>query len=328
MNVPLQAELKAVDNYDALAADWRRLEAHADGSPFTAWPWVSAWLHHLPQGITPLLFRAEDAEGLVALALLVDTRERGVRRIFGGRTLFVQETGDNDLDGITVEYAGLLTRRGREEAAYKALFAKLDGMPRWYKLRLSASGQAAAILAALPDSLRAFNVRERPSYFVDLAAVRAEGGDYLAKIGSNTRSGLRRTRRHYEARGPLRIEVATETQQALDWLDEVRLLHERYWRSKNKPGSFASAFFVAFHEHLVRENTRSGFTHLVRVMAGDLVVGYLYNLVWRGDVYFYNAGLNYGALDRKQDRPGFLALLLAIEKYQRDGLRNYDFLAG
>jgi len=323
----VDAELTPIGDHSELGADWRRLEDACDNSPFTAWPWVATWLKHLPREISPLVFRARDADGVVALALLVESRERGIRGLLGGRSMLVQETGDEDLDGITVEYAGLLARRGREEAAYRALLEKLEQTRRWQALRMSASTHAQVVLAALPSGLRAYSRIERPSYFVDLAALRAAGETHLEGISSSTRSGLRRTRRAYEHRGPISVAVATEPALALSWLEELRVLHERYWRRKGKRGSFGSAFFAAFHEDLVGRHTTSGFTQLMRITAGDVVVGYLYNLVWRGGVYFYNAGLNYGALE-KHDRPGFLAHMVAIQKYLDDGMQIYDFLAG
>ncbi len=323
----VDAELTTIGDVSELGADWHRLEAVSDNSPFTAWPWVSTWLRHLPREITPLVFRARDAQGLLAVALLVESRERGIRGLLGGRSMLVQETGDDDLDGITVEYAGVLSRRGGEEAAYRALFEALAGKKRWHALRMSASTHAHAVAAALPAELRAYSMFERPSYFVDLAALRAAGEDHLAGISSSTRSGLRRTRRAYEHRGPISIAAATDPALALAWLEELRVLHERYWRSKGKRGSFGSAFFAAFHEDLVGQNTTNGFTQLLRITAGDVIVGYLYNLVCRGRVYFYNAGLNYGALE-KHDRPGFLAHMVAIQKYLDDGMDIYDFLAG
>lgn len=327
MTERLHSELIPLDDYADLGTDWRRLEETADGSPFLAWPWVDVWLKHLPRETSPIVFRARDEAGIAALAMLVDARERGVRRLLGRSTL-MQETGDRRIDAITIEYAGLLARCGCTRACYRALFDTLAAKPSWYRLRISATTHANAIAAAIPDNLRAFSMRERPSYFVDLADVRAGGGDYLARIGSNTRSGLRRTQRDYEARGPIRVDVADSPELALRWLAELRALHQRYWRGKGKAGAFGNPDFAAFHEHLVRENTSNGFTNVVRVTAGGLVVGYLYQLVWRNGVYFYNAGLNYNALDRKRDRPGILANLAAIQKYLNDGRRVYDFLAG
>jgi CelD/BcsL family acetyltransferase involved in cellulose biosynthesis len=321
-------ELIPLDRCPTLEADWRALEHIADGSPFTCWAWVSVWLRHLPPRFRPLVFRAQDDAGLFALGLLVDVPERGVRRLFGNRSVHLQETGDIDLDEVTIEYAGLLTRRGAEPLAYAALFDSLCAHDRrWRSLRISASTHAMAIADALPETLCAFRWHSSPSCFVDLAAVRAAGGDYIASLGSSTRAGLRKTQRGYEKLGALQVEVATEPALALAWLDELRVLHEHYWQGRGERGSFASAFFVDFHRDLLREGAAAGFTQLLRITAGPVLVGYLYNLVWRGKAYFYNAGLNYGAVPH-HDRPGYLGHLVAIEKYLADGLDAYDFLAG
>jgi CelD/BcsL family acetyltransferase involved in cellulose biosynthesis len=323
----VDAQLIAIDDCVDLASDWRALEAMSDGSPFTAWPWISVWLGHLPPYIRPYVFRASDAAGLVALALLVDAPKRALRRLFGVRSLLLQETGVSDIDEITIEYTGLLMRRGSERSAYSALFETLLRTPQWQSLRISASAHAQPVMAALPNEMRAFSVSEQPSYLTDLAAIRDGGGDYLAALRKSTRSGLRRTRRAYEAHGEIKVEVARDPRQALDWLKELRTLHQSYWHGKGKRGSFDSAYFTEFHEDLVRTTSADGFTDLVRVSAGPLIVGYLYNIRWGNRIYVYNTGLNYGALAR-EDRPGYLAHLVAIEKYLHEGIDTYDFLAG
>jgi CelD/BcsL family acetyltransferase involved in cellulose biosynthesis len=323
-----RGELIALADYGDLGADWQRLEAAADCAPFLSWAWVSIWLRHLPKTIRPLVFRLRVNGEIVALTLLVHVRERGIRRLAGVRPIMVQETGDDVIDEITIEYAGLLVRRGEEARAYSALFAALEDPPRrWGSLRISASTHAQAIAEALPPTMRAFVTRSSPSYRVDLAALRASGRSYLEALSSGTRNILRKTRRAYEALGPLRADVAPDADVALQYLDELRGLHDRYWKSKGLRGSFASAFFVAFHRDLVRECTASGFTQLIRISAGPATIGYLYNLVWRGQAYFYNAGLNYGLLAH-HDRPGYLAQLLAIELHLAGDTLCYDLLAG
>ena len=325
MKPALAAELIRLDEYPDLGADWRALEESAESSPFAAWPWVSTWLRNLPPRIAPLVFRARDEKGLVALALIAHASGT-IRQALGGNWL-MQETGNHDIDEITIEYAGLLARRGTRETSYRALFDVLTRTRRWHSLRISASLDAVPIAAALPARARAFATIVRPSYLVDLAHVREQGGDYIAQLGSSTRYGLRRTRRAYEALGPIRCEVATDATQALEWFEALRTLHTDYWTSKGKTGSFDSAFFAQFHRDLVKTHCASGFAQIMRVSAGELVVGYLYNLLWRNRVYFYNGGLNYGATD-KQDRPGYLAHLAAIERYLAEGIDVYDFLAG
>ena len=321
-------ELIALEDYPDLGADWRRLEALADCPPFLSWSWVSVWLRHLPETIRPRVFRVRDGDDVVALALLVHARERSIKRIFGIRPILLQETGDDEVDEITIEYAGLLVRRGDETAAYAALFATLQTIDRrWGSLRISACAHSRAVAAALPPTMAAYVTRSAPSYLIDLAALRAKGQGYIEALGSSTRNILRKTRRAYEALGPLRADTATDAIVALEWLEELRDLHDRYWHSKGMRGSFASTFFVDFHRDFVAEGTASGLTQLIRISAGSATIGYLYNLVWRGHAYFYNAGLNYGLLEH-HDRPGYIAQLLAIEKHLADGTEIYDLLAG
>ncbi len=324
----VRAELVAVDAYPGLAADWIRLESRADASPFTSWSWVSTWLALLPATCRPLVFRACDESGVFALALLFKAPERGVGRLFGSHSLLVQETGDASIDQVTIEYAGLLVRTGAETAGYKALFEAIRRLGRgWRRLRISATAHADAIVSALPASLDAASVDARPSYFVDLAALRAEGRSYHASLGANIRGSLNQTRRGYGAHGELHAEVAEDASTALAWLEEMAALHTSYWNSKGKPGSFSSPFFCRFHRSLVGAGAATGFTRMTRVSAGPLTVGYVYNLAWRDRIYYYNSGLNYGALP-KHDRPGLAALHATIEQALREGWSHFDFLAG
>lgn len=321
-------ELLALDQCPSLGEEWQALERIADGSPFTSWAWVSTWLRHLPNRFVPTVFRARDDRGVVALALLVDSPEQGLRRLLGARSIHLQETGDLDLDELTIEYAGVLARPGSERLAYALLFEALDACNlHWRRLRISASAHATAIASALPRRLRAWSTHASASCLIDLAALRANGGDYLAMLGKATRTRLRQTRRYYEALGPLRIDDAANADEALEWLDELSRLHGCYWRSRGKAGSFASPFFAGFHRDFVTHRGAGCRARLLRVSAGARVVGYLYLLVWRRRAYVYNTGLDYAVLGH-HDRPGFLAHLLAIERCLAEDFDEYDFLAG
>lgn len=326
--LPLQVALERVGPLDALEHAWRRLEAAADGGPFLSWHWVSTWLRLLPAHVQPWLFSARDGHGVVAFGLLVEVAETGVKRMFGNCSLHLQETGDPELDEITIEYAGLLVRSGQEVRAYAALFDLVnERFPALRALHASGSIHGHWISEALPDSLSAYDLHADMSCYADLEHVQASGGDYLKTLSKSTRAGLRRTERAYASLGAPGIELAASPEQALEWLEALRVLHTRHWQAKGEGGSFASAFFGDFHRELVREGTASGFTQLMRITAGDQIVGYLYHLVWNGHVYFYSSGFDYG-LAVAENRPGYLAQLLAIRHYAALGMRAYDFMAG
>ncbi len=324
----VRGELIPAHAYPALAGDWSALQERAAGAPFTSWHWVSTWLDLLPEAIRPTVFRATDDTGLLALGLVVERRQRGPGRLVWRRSLHMQGTGDVDMDEITVEYTGLLARRGGESAAYASFLACLADGPRdWRRLRIPATADAAVIDAVIPATLQASSVSRQPSYFVDLAGLRMRGTPYAATLPRKTRGNLGRIRRAYERHGTLRVEVATDPAQALDWLHRLRELHQRRWTARSGAGAFSSRFFDAFHQRLVARGAASGFTRITRISAGELVVGYLYNLEWRGTLYFYNAGLDYGLLDR-YDNPGTVSLLALIEAGIGQGYDAIDFLAG
>ncbi|MHC9084458.1 GNAT family N-acetyltransferase [Luteimonas sp. RIT-PG2_3] len=324
----VQGQLVAVADYPALAADWAQLEAIADGSPFLSWIWISTWLHTLPAAIRPIVFRAEDRDGLVALGLLVEVPEHGLRRLFGRQSLLMQETADPDLDEITVEYVGLLSRAGAQAIGYVALFDTIARDRRgWRRLRISATADAAEIRDVITPPLQAYSIECRHSYLVDLADLRRSGATYLSSRSRNMRAALNQTRRGYEAFGALRVDIAPDPATARAWLDDLRGLHQAHWMSKGRAGAFASPYFCRFHEALMDAGIRSGLVQLVRVSTGPLLIGYLYNLAWHNRLYYYNSGLCYGLLPRN-DRPGLMAHLCAIEHALAAGWDSYDFLAG
>lgn len=311
-----------------LAAEWQALEAQADGSPFHSWGWVSTWLRHLPANVVPRVFRAYDAQGVLALALAVEKPEGWPVRVFGRASLLLQETGIASVDEVSIEYTGLLARRGGEDAAYRVLFSTLQRQwAGWRRFRLTATADAQRIAACLPASLRGYSVYQAPAYYVDLAALRARGGSHAASLGRNARHNLGQTRRAYEVHGPLRVEEAGDTGTALAWLEALRVLHERRWQARGKAGAFASPYFGAFHRDFVQRHHADGLVQVARVSAGPLPVAYLYNLQWQGTLYFYNCGLNYGAVPR-YDSPGALGLSVFIQHALEAGYAAFDFLAG
>lgn len=323
----LTARLGPLPARAALAAQWQALEASAQATPFTTWAWVDVWLEQLPDGIEPLLFRASDGGGAVGLGLLVASRPGGLRRLLPGVDLHLQETGRPELDELTVEYASLLVRRGREDDTWRAFFECLLRRRGWSRLCLSATGDAARILGQLPGGLAAFSRRVRPAYRVDLDAVRNAGGGYVAQLSKRMRRELARIEGLYTALGPVRVEVARDSATALQWLAGMDVLHTRYWNSRGEPGAFASSFFLRFHQALARR-VDDGLVRLSRVSAGGHVIGFAYHLACQENWHFYNAGLDYEVLGGEADRPGFLAQKLLVEAALAEGVRVYEFMAG
>jgi CelD/BcsL family acetyltransferase involved in cellulose biosynthesis len=245
--------------------------------------------------------------------------------VIRSRGLHLHETGDPDLDCLTIEHNGLLLDRQAGPQVEARCLDFLLSDPVADELHLSGVGMKR--LAAVERLDRRCRVRDqKPIYTIDLADLRQRGTGLEAALSANSRHQLKRSRRWYETKGPVGIAAATTVEDALAILDELKELHQRQWRARGHPGAFASCFFEEFHRDLVRARFAAAEIQLLRITAGKSTVGCLYNFVHAGRVYYYQSGFTYP--DRPAIKPGLICHALAAEWNIERGARTYDLLAG
>ena len=242
------------------------------------------------------------------------------------RKVYVNTAGEPE-GGVCIEFNHVLCRTGYERAVISRLAEYLKAQP-WDELVLSGFCQGE-MLTQLVGSFSGLPVDTnwRSSYYVDLAALRAEGREHEAALPHKWRQHVRQSKRYYDTYGELAVQPARDVDEALAMLDQLAELHQRTWTGRGEPGSFRAAPFVAFHRALIRRTFPQGGTELFRVSAGSECVGLRYVFIANGRVYCYQAGLNYHN-EHHHCRPGLTAHTCAIRHYQRRGLDQYDFLAG
>jgi CelD/BcsL family acetyltransferase involved in cellulose biosynthesis len=308
-NPPLQIELARVDSFAALGAEWRALEALTAPSFFQSWTWVGCLAEErFPD---PVVLRATAGGRTLGLALC--NRRRG--------RLCLTESGDAGLDAPFVEHNAPLLAPELDPDALSSLFRTAWVAPGVRRLVL---GGVPPGVAAAAGGL-AWRRQARPVPLVDLAALRAVGGDWLASLSANTRYQLRRSARHYG--GPRLIRAATEAE-ALDGLAALSALHAERWEARGQPGAFATPWLRRFHKALIGRGLRRGEVDLLRMVAGDgRAIGYLYNFRLGGRVSAYQSGLDLAGAG-PQGKPGLTCHQLAIEQALAEGDAVYDLLAG
>lgn len=312
-----------------LGLKWRQLEQRSSCSFFQSWTWIGTWLSQLPKSVELYLLEVVDGDRVIGLAVFgarTVVRHGFVRT----RALLLHETGSKEMDRMTIEYNSILAETGRErEVVIAGVNCIMAANITWDELVVS--GVEARALDAWHAAVRDTNWRvvfrqESDCYFVDLDAVRDRGGDYLALLSSNTRQQIRRSIRDYEKSGSLSISAASSVETAVEYLHGLQELHDAHWQSRGKDGAFPSEFTRNFHDRLVRDAVARAEVQLLRVTAGDEIVGYLYNFMRDGHVYFYQSGFKY--MEDPKLRPGLVCHYLAITHNLKIGNRIYDFLAG
>lgn len=324
--MPVRFTLRHDLDAAALEPAWRELESRADPPMFLGWAWIGAWLATI--GAPALVLEGRAAGRVVLLAAL----RQATRRPLPGlavRGLHLHNTGDEDRDVITIEYNGFLADPAVPEAVHEALHFLLGG-GHCDELHLrnmpSPAGAPLYPAAALPRGTVLRELFRKPSYHIDLAALRAAGTPYLDSLSANTRQQLRRALRLFAARGALAVQRAAGVAEAMDYLAELKTLHQRYWTGRGAPGAFAYPFFEAFQHRLIATGLAEGAVELARVSCGGQPIGYVYNLMRNGRVLAYQTGIAFE--DDARLKAGLVCHALCIQRHLDEGAAIYDFMAG
>jgi protein-tyrosine-phosphatase/predicted ATP-grasp superfamily ATP-dependent carboligase len=196
---------------------------------------------------------------------------------------------------------------------------------QWHEIHFGGASESFDKYA-VEAGLWAWHFSRKPSWAIDLDAIRKSGKPYLDHLSSNTRYQIKRSLRLYEQRGPVTAKRARDVDEAMRFYAEMQELHQRYWVARGEPGSYAFPFYTRFHAKILADCIPRGAVEVVRIAAGESTIGYVYNFTSRGWVCAYHTGLAYDP-DSKL-KPGLVAHYLCIEQHLRENASRYDFLAG
>jgi CelD/BcsL family acetyltransferase involved in cellulose biosynthesis len=312
---------------EQLSALWTEIEESARPSLFLSWRWVGCWLRQT--ALTPNILLAHQGGGLAGLALLQPGRGAVFPHLQGR---YLTASGIPDFDSVFIEYNGFLARPEDEACighAFQDFLSRskpgTDALGGWSRLYFPGTRDGMRDLWT-KDRFVVRRDASRSAPFIELGKLRENGGTYLDSRSSNCRQQIRRSMRLFETRGPLELDVASSLDEARDILDELKRLHQRSWRTRGKPGAFASPFFERFHRAFLEEAWPAGQIDLLRLRAGPHTIGCLYNFVHHGDAYAYQSGFAYE--DDSRLKPGLAAHAMAAERYLAMGMNRYLLLAG
>ena len=294
---------------------------------FTSLEWCSAWLKTFGEQLQPEMYSLRLLGTERACWILVRRTESWhgipVRRVY------VNTAGEDEVDSPCVEYNTVVCHPEFYEDAMQAVWATIRR--RRY--------DEVVFPVAVPDSAKQFvkaageswpprqGLTITPTSYVDLDSLRNSGKKYLDALSQKARYQVRQSCKACNPLGDLWLKEAKTQQEAMEILDELADLHGKAWSAKDNPGAFASIRFQQFHRTLIERTFAAGKIQLIRVAAGDVTIGCLYNFIHEGVVHFYQSGLKYD-LAAKNFRPGFVTLALAVQHCLDRGLREFDMMGG
>lgn len=316
----LTAHFETITDLDMLGARWHALEMQAKPSSFFLhWTWMGSWLRALQEaGIgRPQLLVIGNGTGDEGLALVGEGMAQ--RRLGSVPALWLNEAGDTEGDRAFIEYNGLLCAREKLPLCVHAFCEAMEARTDWSALYLSGLGFGALLTEV--HGVRRRVIRDAsPAYYVDLAAVRSVGGDYLSLLSANTRGQIRRSLK--DEPGEIALETATEASLIESWLEDMRRLNIGH----HADNAWESRFFRDFVQRLALAGLADGTVELLRLSSGDGVLGYLLNFVWAGRAMNYQSA--FAPARTAKSKPGLMCHAAAVTHYATRDLKHYSFLAG
>jgi CelD/BcsL family acetyltransferase involved in cellulose biosynthesis len=320
-------ELRTFEDLAELGQTWQELERRACPTIFLSWDWIGCWVREASPRPLVLIGRAD---GRIVLLGVLSPSTRPIVPSINVHGLWLHMTGDPGQDVITIEYNGFLIDPDfvgtleSEAIGFLLSGVTIGGLKRQ---ELHLKNVPAALEGPVRNSgFRFRELQRKSSWRIDLTAIRGAGKRHLDCLSANTRQQIRRSIRLYEKRGPLAIARASTVAEAMDYLEALKNLHQEYWQGRGEPGAFSYPFFERFQHTLIETCLPHGTVELAKVTAGADVIGYVYNLVYRGHVYAYQTGIRYE--DDPKLKPGLVSHCLCIDRHLEEGDKVYDFMAG
>jgi len=318
-----EVEFSHLTNYSHLEESWSLLEEQADCDFFLSWDWICTWLNLHPSPEDLYLLSIKHHQEVICLGIFTE-RQLSRCKIFSYKSLLLHESGDQ-LDNITIEFNSLLIHSKHQKSITKLLKQVFSRLLEDRGLISFPGIKNKTIINSIPEDC-IIHSADKPHYWVNLKDINASTDSYLSSLSKNTRSQITQSINKYKKNGPLKIQFAQNTDEAINYLDHLIELHQVYWQHKQKNSSFLEDSVIEFHKKLITRCFEKGSIILAHISAGETDLGYLYNFSYNKRIYAYQSGIELHQ-DNKY-RPGLIAHTLLIEKLLNTEVEKYDFMAG
>lgn len=315
--------VEPITDLKSLMCEWRRVYDRADAHFFLSPDWIEAMVSAGDLSRFKSVRVFHDLHGVHVLALVTVT---GANMLSPWREAHLNESGVAALDRINIEYNDVLAADDAPGEVRTAVVAAIiDALPAadqfvFRNVRPAMSSAISEVCVA--RNLKMDFLSVQPTFEIRLE--RGTQGGVIEQLSASLRRKINRSIRRYEERGELKLSRArSEQERSVAWTELMRLSAEM-WSRRGVSGVFQQPKFRSFHEALIAASPDS--IDFVRLTRGGETLAVLYNFVAGARVYNYQCGIRYEA--DNQLAPGFVAHILAAERYREDGYDVYDLLAG
>lgn len=304
------------EDFDALETEWTALYERVGhpGNPFQSFNWCWHWLNHFhtaANGHRELFILTGRTDGRLTMIWPM-VRER----VAGLRTLTWLGSPVTQYGDVLVEGDDPLAML-RDAWNHLRVTAKADAVAL-YKVREDAA------IAPLLTEIGAIVTHKDRAPHVDMSQTETFE-DYAAQRYSKKRkSYLRRYRRRFEEKGPIRVSVLTEGPKARAATGELLLFKQQWLTAKSIVSrALADPRTNAFFLDTATDTQRPTGCRVTTMHCGDELVGAKLNYVAKNRAVAHVITYN---LAFEKWNPGHLTTFEGLRTLKDDGIDHFDFM--
>lgn len=312
------------DGFYALKDQWNRLLSEsATDSFFMRWEWLYRWWSAYRENDLSLciltVYRGEDLVG-VAPFYKKEFLWKGMVPV---RRLLFLGTEENS---VISEYMDFFCKPGCKETVISATIEYLTNKDLFddiFLQKIDTSSVTTDILRRLAANRKfLFRVEnEARSPFVGLAA---DYNSFLGTVSGSMRHKIKGNMKRIKRYPDVSFRRTERASQFKADFGELVRLHRLRWTSKNLRNSFSDERFALFQEEIMQDMLKNGTLELRFLSVSGRNIAVLYNIAYKGKVYFYQSGLD-TSFD-KRISPGLLLHNHSIMEAAENGVTEYDFM--
>lgn len=295
-----------------LRMDWNCLVRESENpSVFLTHEWYSAWWEGFAERRRLNIILVREENGILT-GIAPFFHENGRIQFMAGREV--------------TDYCDFIVKKGRTQEFLHAVFSAL---------RRDRKTKKNITLINIPDSSPTLSCLEEAAARNDFVC---EGNrweaapvlglppcfqDYLNSLRRKDRHEMKRKARRMEKNPHVRIEYLTGPSRIISALPEFIRLHKN--GGEDKKAFWEKRGITHFFENLAFQLSRRGMAELNMLYMEDVLIGALFNLLYKDTVYFYNVAYH---PEYSRYSPGIYLFFSRIKKAIENRKREVDFLRG
>jgi len=280
--------------------------------------WQRSWLGSIDEFPQLVVFKRENH--IVGYTLI------GYRRPIKRLPVYVallNRSGQSQQDQVWIEFNNIISSQADRSSCIHALLKHVFDTKMNCRLTVSMCDTSDEWLKAAQKHKIKTHLEVTPGYRLEMG--NKHTASIINQFSSNTRSQIRRALKKATVRyGSVTVTEANSENNTV-FLQALGEFHKKRWGQTTQGSGFDNNYFLTHHNTLITHYFTS--TAILKIEAGNTILGYGYYLIVDNTVYFYCSGINYDVANNHL-KPGYILHYMAAMHFAEKGFCTYDFMGG